>query len=65
MSAPSGTNAPDPLVVAMVAAALDQVWPRPVASPPDKPDAAHLAWRFSGRWWSRPALIRRARPWTA
>jgi hypothetical protein len=52
----------DPLVLAVITAAVDQAWPRPrlaagedVARPP--------AWRFSGRWWSRPAAARRDRPW--
>lgn len=56
---------PDPAVVALVAAAADAVWPRP--APPRVDDAAdpvHRAWRFSGRWWSRPAVARRDRPWT-
>lgn len=53
---------PDAAVVALVAAAVDQVWPRPVAAePPAPPD--HLRWRFSGRWWSRPVPARRERPW--
>jgi len=69
----SGTEAPagiarrpeiDPAVLAVLAAAVDQAWPRPrvvvvAAEPPGPP-----AWRFSGRWWSRPATTRRDRPWT-
>ncbi len=53
----------DPAVLAVLAAAVDQAWPRPVAvaaEPSDGPPA----WRFSGRWWTRPATIRRERPWT-
>ncbi len=56
--------APDPAVVALVAAAVDAAWPRP--TPPRADDAAnpaHRAWRFSGRWWSRPVAVRRDRPW--
>ena len=51
----------DPEVLAVLAAAVDQAWPRPrvvlavETSPPP-------AWRFSGRWWSRPATTRRDRP---
>lgn len=53
---------PDPAVVALVAAAADQVWPRPtVAEAPEGPDP--LRWRFSGRWWTRPVPVRRERPW--
>ncbi len=54
----------DPAVLAVVAAAVDQAWPRPrvvAAAPPSGPPA----WRFSGRWWSRPATSRRERPWNA
>ena len=53
----------DPEVLAVLAAAVDQAWPRPrvvVAAEPSGPPA----WRFSGRWWTRPANTRRDRPWT-
>jgi hypothetical protein len=53
----------DPEVLAVLAVAVDQVWPRPrvlVVDEPTKPPA----WRFSGRWWSRPATARRDRPST-
>jgi hypothetical protein len=52
----------DPEVLAVLAAAVDQAWPRPrlvLAEQPQRPPA----WRFSGRWWSRPATTRRDRPW--
>jgi hypothetical protein len=52
----------DPEVLAVLAAAVDQAWPRPrlvLADQPPRPPA----WRFSGRWWSRPATTRRDRPW--
>jgi len=52
----------DPAVVAAVTAAVDQVWPRPLAQADDA-DPAHLVWRFSGRWWNKPTPIRRERPW--
>ncbi len=46
--------------VAAVAAAVEVTWPRPNAptgmAPPPR-------WRFSGRWWSKPVLTRRDRPW--
>jgi len=51
----------DPEVLAALAAAVDQAWPRPrivVVDEPQRPPA----WRFSGRWWSRPATTRRDRP---
>jgi hypothetical protein len=53
---------PDPAVVALIAAAVDEVWPRAVP-PGDDRDPAHRNWRFSGRWWNRPTPIRRERPW--
>jgi hypothetical protein len=52
----------DPEVLGVIAAAVDQAWPRPrvaLAGEADRPPA----WRFSGRWWSRPAATRRERPW--
>ncbi len=52
---------PDPEVVALVATAVDAVWPRPAAVG-GAPDATHDAWRFSGRWWHRPTPVGRARP---
>jgi len=52
----------DPLVVALVAAAVDQVWPRPRVTVAEATTVVP-AWRFSGRWWSRPANVRRERPW--
>ena len=52
----------DPEVLAVLAAAVDQAWPRRrLVAPEEKPTPP--AWRFSGRWWSRPASARRVRPW--
>lgn len=53
----------DPVVLAVLAAAVDQVWPRPVVAA-DQGASKPPAWRFSGRWWSRPATTRRDRPWS-
>ena len=53
----------DPAVLAVLAAAVDRAWPRPVVVVAEEP-AGPPAWRFSGRWWSRPATSRRDRPWT-
>ncbi len=52
----------DPEVLAVLAAAADQAWPRPrvVAL---EPTPRLPAWRFSGRWWARPVTTRRDRPW--
>ena len=63
--------APDPAVVALVAAAVLELWPSGAADgavgPAGAEDAAtraQLVWRFSGRWWSRALPVRRSRPWT-
>ena len=52
----------DPAVLAVIAAAVDQAWPRPPIVVVEEARRAP-AWRFSGRWWSRPATTRRERPW--
>jgi hypothetical protein len=51
--------------LAAIAAAVQTVVLRPVvvAAPAEPADVAP-AWRFSGRWWSRPVAARRSRPWT-
>jgi hypothetical protein len=52
---------PDPEVLAAITAAVQMAWPRPAE--PDASDPVHQAWRFSGRWWAKPAALRRDRPW--
>jgi hypothetical protein len=47
---------------AAIVAAVELLWPRPGA--PDGPARRSSAWKFSGRWWSQPIPLRRARPWT-
>ncbi len=59
----SGRQPIDPEVLAVLAVAVDQAWPRPVLVVDEEP-ARPPAWRFSGRWWSRPANTRRDRPRT-
>ena len=59
----NGGEAIDPAVLALLAAAVDQVWPRPAIVVDEQPTGPP-AWRFSGRWWTRPATTRRDRPWT-
>jgi hypothetical protein len=47
---------------AAIAVALEALWPRSAVSGAD--DARRPSvWRFSGRWWSQPIPLRRARPW--
>jgi hypothetical protein len=56
----------EPEVVAAIAAAVELCWPRPVPTPPTRLSRpATPAWRFSGRWWSKPPQLRRDRPWAA
>jgi hypothetical protein len=52
---------PAPETLAVIAAAAQLLWTRPAA--PEAPHPGHDAWRFSGRWWAQPALVRRPRPW--
>jgi hypothetical protein len=50
---------PTPEEVAAIVAAVECVWPRPIAAVIDEPP---MRWRFSGRWWSKPVPTRRDRP---
>ena len=52
----------DPAVLAVLAAAVDQTWPRPVVVVAEPEPTGPPAWRFSGRWWTRPQTTRRDRP---
>jgi hypothetical protein len=54
----TGGDASDEEVAAIVAA-IEAVWPRPVAAAAEVPSR----WRFSGRWWTKPVPLRRNRPW--
>jgi hypothetical protein len=45
---------------AAIAVAVEFLWPKPVIA--EVPDRAGV-WKFSGRWWSQPIPLRRARPW--
>jgi hypothetical protein len=54
--------APTDEEAAAIAAAVEVLWPR--AGVGDGLDVRRGAgWRFSGRWWSQPIPVRRARPW--
>ncbi|MCU0261241.1 MAG: hypothetical protein MUE78_09500 [Ilumatobacteraceae bacterium] len=47
---------------AAITAAVEALWPRPVAA--SAPDVVRRSpWRFSGRWWAVPLPVRRDRPW--
>ena len=47
---------------AAIVAAVEVLWPRLVAVP-DVDARRASVWRFSGRWWTQPIPLRRARPW--
>ena len=47
---------------AAIVAAMAVLWPKRAVTP-EPPSARRGAWRFSGRWWSRPVAARRSRPW--
>lgn len=48
--------------VAVIVAAVDALWPRPVVVSAGATQEERSPWRFSGRWWSRPVQSRRTRP---
>jgi hypothetical protein len=52
--------APEPAVLTAIVAAVEEAWPRPVPAAP--PEQSISAWRFSGRWWTKPVTMRRQRP---
>ena len=52
---------PEPEVLAAIVAAVEASWPRPGAATTESEEPSR--WRFSARWWSRPAATRRSRPW--
>ena len=56
------TPAPTPAEVAAIVAAVDALWPQPVADV-EQEIAGSPVWRFSGRWWRKPIAARRDRPW--
>jgi len=55
---------PTPGELAAIAAAVEQVWPRPSMAQPVGSRSAELGgWRWSGRWWApRQVAARRTRP---
>ena len=53
--------APTDEEVVAIMAGVEALWPKP-AVVVDSAPARSTAWRFSGRWWSRPVPARRDRP---
>lgn len=45
--------------MAAILAAYEALWPRPAANEACAPAVSR--WRFSGRWWTAPAITRRQR----
>ena len=48
--------------VVAIMAGVEALWPKPVVVVDTAPPRS-TAWRFSGRWWSRPVPARRDRPY--
>jgi hypothetical protein len=53
--------APSDEEAAALVVALEALWPKPVAVT-TAPRVVAPAWRFSGRWWTGTAVVRRSRP---
>ncbi|MFN3255924.1 MAG: hypothetical protein ACE37B_09515 [Ilumatobacter sp.] len=47
---------------AVIMAATEALWPKPVMLSAEPTPARSTTWRFSGRWWSKPIASRRERP---
>ncbi len=61
---PHGAS-PPPELAAAIAAAVEQLL-QPTAVVAEAPSRApHTVWRFSGRWWAKPTVARRDRPWVS
>lgn len=58
----SSKLAPTDDEVAAIMSAVEVLWPTPTVNGPAEP-TRNTAWRFSGRWWSRPVTARRDRPY--
>ena len=50
--------------LAAIVAAHQVLQRRVVVVAGDADTARPPAWRYSGRWWSRPVPVRRMRPWS-
>jgi hypothetical protein len=68
VSAPASVSvspAPSDEEAAAIVAAMEALWPKPVVlvSVGVDESARNTSWRFSGRWWNKPAPQARQRPW--
>jgi hypothetical protein len=59
---PSITPIPTDEEVVAIVAAVEALWPRAAVDSAAEARRSSV-WRFSGRWWSQPIPLRRARPW--
>ena len=55
-------SGPSPEVMAVIVAAVEAAWPRPVIVAPNRRDGDSPSWRFSGRSWNAPVAANRNRP---
>lgn len=63
VSDPTISPAPTPEEAVAVMAAVEALWPKPVAAAPPEVDRT-LAWKYSGRWWQRDRMAHASRPWS-
>jgi hypothetical protein len=45
-----------------IVAAVEALWPKPMAMAGDQNPLRTPTWRFSARWWAKPLPARRDRP---
>jgi hypothetical protein len=62
VNTPSITPRPSDEEVAAMVGAMEVLWPKSVIAA-ESASRQRSAWKFSGRWWSQPLPLRRARPW--
>ncbi|MEY2425503.1 MAG: hypothetical protein QOI61_1075 [Actinomycetota bacterium] len=53
---------PTPEVMAVIVAAVEAAWPRPVIASSNRRESESPSWRFSGRSWNAPVAANRNRP---
>ena len=66
MPPPSGplmSPAPTDDEAVVIMAAMEALWPKPIAATAAAEPERSRSWRFSGRWWSTPVPARRDRPY--
>jgi len=61
VSVSSVSPSPSDDEVVAIMAGVEALWPKPMMVT-DAASTRSTAWRFSGRWWSRPIPSRRGRP---